>query len=407
MRLSRQLTESLVEAVTAKVGEKRERKDGYTWEKQQDGKWKRLGKTKDLKAKEEGVASAAQAVSEKDAPVPKGRIWIDHLPGMPKSTAEAHKDPQTGEYTPERKALHEEIISQFLAGTLKDSKGNVRPAKPVPPGKKPVSLFMLGTTASGKSSAREKVKPDPFGQYGAVEVDPDAVKQLLPEYKASVKASAKDAAKISHDESSYIADQIRRRALEQNKNVIVDGTGKNRDKMMAKINDAKNSKHSIQALMPHVPYEDCVQRADDRAEKTGRYVPHEIIKECADKVGKSFMSLQDQFDRFVLFDNRNRPAPPGKDFAPPVRLMSAPPRPPKVHDKERLARFKRESGIMEWVRVKGDGHLLSEASDARLGIDSSKLVQWYVDVLKAEEEHMASLPRDYKVGQGIEEVLGD
>jgi predicted ABC-type ATPase len=406
MRLSEELSRGLVE-VAAKPGEKRERKDGYTWEKQRDGTWKRLGKTKDLKAKE-GALDAGAALAAKDDPVPKKRIWIDHLPGMPKNTSEAHKDPQTGEYTPERKALHDKIIDAFLNGP--HGLGKKR-AKVVPSSKEPVSLFMLGTTASGKSTARDRVKPNPFEKHGAVIVDPDAIKQMLPEYQQSLDASARDAAKIVHDESSYIASKLSDAAMKSHKNVIIDGTGKSLDKMKQKISKARSSGYNINALMPHVPYDDCVERADQRAEEEGRYVPHEIIKECADKVGKNFMALQDQFDKFSLFDNRNRPKLPNGKWPPPVLIMKAPPRPPKVTNPKLFDVFKKENGLMESVRlfnplveVLGEQQELNRKPAA---FNETQLAAWYMAAAQLEAERMEKLPRDFKVGEGIELPLND
>jgi len=402
MRFSEKLR-TLIEAKAAKPGEKRERKDGYTWEKQKDGKWKRLGKTKDLKDKE-AVFDSTEARKEKDSPLPVGRTWIDHRPGMPKDTSEAHKDPQTGEYTPERKALHKKIIDAFVnGGGLGD-----KPAKVVPPSKKPISMFMLGTTASGKSTARDQVEPNPFGDYGAVVVDPDAIKAMIPEYQQSVNASARDAAAIVHKESSEIANEINKVAMEQRKNVVVDGTGKNLKKMQTKIAAAKNKGYHASALMPHVPAQDCKQRADERAEKTGRYVPHHIIEDCAANVGKNFLALQDQFDDFNLFDNRNRPKTPQGDWPSPVLIMKAPPRPPKIKDRGLFEVFKRESGIKEWVKTRIINPLVEALKGEKPpAYKESKIAAWYIATAQKEDELLDAMPYDFRVGEGIEQPLND
>lgn len=405
MRLSEELSRGLSEAKAAEVGEKRERKDGYTYEKQRDGKWLRIGKTADLKAEENRLSSSA-ALKAKDQPLPTGRVWIDHLPGMPKNTSEAHKDPQTGEYTEERKALHNKIIDAFLNG---EGVGGV-PAKKVPKGKKPVSLFMMGTTASGKSTARDQVEPNPFDDFGAVVVDPDAIKTMLPEYQASVNASAKDSAVIVHKESSEIANEINKRAMEQRKNVVVDGTGKDKNKMDWKIADARNSGYHVAALMPHVPVDDCKMRADARAEEEGRYVPHNIIEQCAANVGKNFLALQDQFDSFNLFDNRNRPKLDGK-WQKPKLIAKAPPKPPKIVDPSLFSVFKRESGIMEWIATRVVNPLIEalgmNGDEKPAAFRGSRVADWYMATAQAEMERMDTMPREFKRGQGIELPLND
>jgi predicted kinase len=411
MRLSEELFGGLFEAKRAKPGEKRERKDGYTWQRQDYGKepaWIRLGKTADLKKQEQEGLSAGAALKAKDEPVPKGRQWIDHLPGMPKNTSKAHKDPQTGEYTPERQALHKKIIDSFLNEGFDSTDEKKVVPKKVPPSEKPVSLFMMGTTASGKSTARAQVDINVFDKYSAVVVDPDAIKEMLPEYQQSVAASAKDAAWICHDESSDIAKKINAEALKQNKNVIVDGTGKNLEKMQKKINNSRNSGYHISALMPHVPYEDCVKRADDRAEKKGRYVPHEIIKECADHVGKNFMALQGQFDNFNLFDNRNRPQNPDGSWPDPAMIMKSPPKPPKILDKKLFNMFKKDNKIMEMFMTKIVNPLLEAIRGEKPpAARVSKMAEWYIATARKEAEQLASLPKDFKIGEGIEQPLND
>jgi len=416
MSLSSQLDDALAEWAMAKPGEKRERKDGYIWQKQRSGAWKRLHKAAGRKAgAEEGAAveAASKAMNAKDAPVPKGRIWIDHVPGLPNDTQKAHIDTETGDYKPERKALHRKIIEGFLAGNM--VKGEFVPAQVVPEGHQPETLFMMGTTASGKSSARREVDPDPFKKFGVVEVDPDAIKAMLPEYQKSISMSARDAAKITHEESSDIADQIRKLALEQNKNILVDGTGKTLDTVEKKIKEAKARGHHISALMPHVPLDQCKERADDRAEKKGRYVPHFVIEKCAEKVGKNFMALKDTFDTFTLFDNRTLE---GGKRKPPTPIMKKPPEPPKVIDSDYFKLFLRESGItMEWIRSKGN--LMTEQDqekmDSREGpppkkkraVDPEAYDAWFINTIEAENAANDAEPADYKVGEGVEEVLGD
>jgi hypothetical protein len=374
MRLSGQLGDALTEGKAAKPGEKRERKDGYVWEKQRDGTWKRLHKAKGKgRAEEQSAADKAkaadQAMRAKDAPLPKGRIWIDHVPGLPHDTQKAHIDPETGDYTPERKRLHKKIVDSFLAGSyMKDKDGNKKfvPARPVPPDRQPETLFMMGTTASGKSGARKTIQPNPFEEYGVVEVDPDAIKAMLPEYQQSIAASAKDAAKITHEESSDIAEQIRKLALEQNKNVIVDGTGKTKEKVEKKIAEAR---------------------------------------------GKNFMAIHDQFDTFTLFDNRTLP---GGKRKPPTPIMSKPPKPPKVVNTDYFKMFLRENGItMEWLRSEGtpmseqDREPDEAPPERKPAVDNDKLIDWFIKTVEKEDEELDSLPSDYKVGEGVEEVLGD
>lgn len=58
--------------------------------------------------------------------------------------------------------------------------------------------------------------------------------------------------------------------------------------------------------------------------------------------------------------------------------------------------------------VRNEPPQVSEQPQEReLGIDVDLLEQWFVAALEQEAKDLAALPKAYKVGEGIEEVLGD
>jgi predicted ABC-type ATPase len=275
------------------------------------------------------MAKAKAKAPKTDAPMPTGRQWIDHAPGLPMDTAEAHRLSGKGAsavYTPERTKLHEAIIEGFI-----------EKAKPVPPDRTPVALFLMGVTASGKSSAKDEVDIKPFKDLGAVDIDPDAVKKALPEYDEAVKASAKDAAKMAHAESSDVADKVGETGLANRMNVVFDGTGKNLAKMRANIARAKALGYRVMAIMPHVTLDTAKTRADIRAEDKGRYVPHAIIEQAHAAVPGNFMALLSEFDEFSLFDNNGEPPPS-------LMLTKGAGGQPEVQNAAMFEAFQREAG---------------------------------------------------------------
>lgn len=350
-------------------------------------RWKRvadmdkLGKAKAARG-DTGGKVADKALRDKHAPASVGRKWIDHAEGMPLNTAEHYKD-EHGHYSADRQVLHDRIISQFLSL-----------GEPVPLTHKPVALFMLGVTASGKSTARAHLPDNPFAEsgLGAVEVDPDAIKVLLPEYQASLRASAKDSAWITHAESSEIAAEIGRRAVADRRNVIYDGTGKSLKKMQAKIDNVKSSGYAVTALMPHISTAECKRRADARAERTGRYVPHSIIDQCGETVPGNFIKLSTSFDSFSLFDNSGK-VPPG-----PKLIMRKPPDPPDVVDKKLYDAFRKLSKAET---------MDDDKKEKPLAVDITKLGDWFKRKIQAEEQAHKKAKVRYRVGEGIEEVLND
>jgi len=411
------LAESLSVALTekaARVGEKRERKDG-TWVKVAPNRWVkektwRGGASKidpvalEKAKKAQASGSAAKEMSEQ--PLPTGRAWIDHAPGLPEQTV--HEQRVSGEgpsavYKPERAKLHNTIIDAFL-----------KEAKPVPPDQKPVALFMMGIPASGKSSARNKVSIDPFDNLGAVPVDPDACKEALPEYQDAIANSAKDAAWMAHEESSDISEKVGAEAVRQRKNVIFDGTGKNLAKMKARIAAAKAAGYHVMAIMPHVDLDEAKKRAGDRAEKVGRFVPHSIIEGAFKKVPGNFLQLAEDFDEFSLFDNNGG--------GPRLMMSKRAGGETKVEDEELFRKFR---GVAESVGLTDAGYAVSfwsggysmteKKGRAANGPPGGKkpaasmdvLEKWYRETDKADRGKLAKMPKKFKKGEGIETPLSD
>lgn len=379
MSLSAQLGRALLSEVTYRVGTVRTRKDG-DYMKVAPGKWRRLpsggrkGKTAE--------PSADESLAKAHAPVPRGRKWIDHAPGLPMDTSKAHT--VDGEYTPERKRLHKSIVDEFVGQ-----------GKVVPKNRKPVALFMLGITASGKSSVRKKVKNDPFEEFGTVEVDPDAVKWKLPEYRQALDASARDAAKMAHKESSDVASEIGRRAVQERRNVIFDGTGRNLEKMKRQIAEAKKAGYDVRAIMPHVPVDEALRRADARAEQTGRWVPHDVVKEMAPKVVSNFLKLAPEFGNTMLFDNSG---------SEPVLMFRSPP--PTVVDPKRFSDFqKAKTEAIDYpISIDYIGSAMKEDSAKKEpAAKVDELERWFREMdAVARDERKGE--KKYEPGEGVEMV---
>jgi hypothetical protein len=112
-------------------------------------------------------------------------------------------------YPPERVALHARIVNLMLQGAGAHQQ--------------PEALFLAGGPASGKStlvnSGRARPKPD------AVDVNPDIVRTMLPEYQALVAAGDEGASAKVHEEASHISKMVMNLALMRRHHVTVDGTG--------------------------------------------------------------------------------------------------------------------------------------------------------------------------------------
>jgi predicted ABC-type ATPase len=271
-----------------------------------------------------------QAKQEQPKEVVTKRDWIDHAPGMPKQTRDKYakvekvtgKDGKTHEkvtYTKGRQSLHADIVNKFLAGK-----------KPADEGQQKVAVVMMGGPASGKTSLVRGILGERFDDF--VNVNPDDVKEDIPEYNDAVSQDARDAAYMAHEESSDIAGVVKQEAEEGGYNIIVDGTGKDASKHIGTIKDLQSKGYRIMLLMPDVGMQEAVNRVEDRATKTGRYVPEDIVRMAHAKIPGNFEKIARESDEFALYNSRGRP--------PEVMWEGGKDKEDTVHDEGFVDKFK-------------------------------------------------------------------
>lgn len=222
------------------------------------------------------------------------RVWHDEKPSpdLPDETWQPHFDghpDQGGKPSAERvAAVHAPIMEKAL---------NV---PPVAPGVQKIAVVTMGGPASGKSSGLGALANDP----NFVKVDPDGIKEQLPEYQKAIDPAATwtKAAAMAHEESSYIAKQIKAKAIEQGNHLIVDGTGANAEKFMQGIEDLKAKGYQVHLVMPHVEVEEALPRAMARGQKIGRIVPEPFIREAYSKIPNNFERIAAKVDSFKMVD---------------------------------------------------------------------------------------------------------
>ena len=243
----------------------------------------------------EGKAKAEKSEGKK--PIEGKRTWTDKLPeGMKPETWQSHYDKhpeQGGKPTAERKAsVHDPIVKAALD------------VKPPAPGEQKLAIMTMGAPASGKSSALRDIDTSKY-----VKVDPDAIKEKLPEYQKAI--SDKDntyrgAAVMAHEESSAIAKDIMRQAMANGNHIVVDGTGANEKSFLSKMKQLQDAGYKVHVAMPHLEKEEGIARMKDRAEKSGRMVPEKFAREAYDSIPRNFESIARQADSFALHDNAGK-----------------------------------------------------------------------------------------------------
>ena len=228
-----------------------------------------------------------------------------------------HIDPETGDFTEERKALHEKIINQFLDG--------------VPAQENPIQYMNGGGPASGKGTMttgdNAKItgyppthRVDDEGNYvptdnpGAVIIDPDQLKLSLPEAQEAVRKRAageelspeeKNWAWNTHEESSYLGKRLTQAALERGVHLLLDGVNDGSpEEVREKVQKARDAGYSVEANYIYLDPEEALRRAKSRAARSGRVVPDEVVLEAYANMPRVFDDVKDGlFDKVRLFDN--------------------------------------------------------------------------------------------------------
>lgn len=284
----------------------------------------------------------------------KQRIWVSGTDfGLPKQTIYIHAKSTSrtndfGEpvrdYTPERRRLHERIIKDHVAR--------------IPPAEgKPTAIVMMGGGGAGKGSVKKALYGD---LPDFVNVDPDEVKKEIPEYQEAMglsqidgkQVTAEDAAFMAHEESSDVSEEIRQRAMENRQNVVLDGTGKNADKYIDKVNKLKKAGYHVQLLYAHTDMEEAVSRAKQRADRSGRWVPDPILREAHTKIPVNFEKVARHTDSFSLVES-TRP--------PKVLWEGGGDREDDIHDEAKVREFKQLANRMADKLGKPKPHAMTKS----------------------------------------------
>lgn len=205
-------------------------------------------------------------------------------------TQAKYRDPQTGQYTPERQQLHAGIVSQLLRG--------------LKPSQQPTVYMLGGGTASGKSSLVKSGKLN--HPHKLAHIDSDGIKEQLPEYAAQIAAKDTTAAAYNHEESSDVSSMAVDQSLANKFDVLMDGTGDSSiEKLRDKVTKWKAAGHRVSADYCTVPTETAIKWANDRGAKTGRVVSESVLRGIHAGVSQVVPQAISEglYDDFRLWDN--------------------------------------------------------------------------------------------------------
>jgi hypothetical protein len=190
--------------------------------------------------------------------------------------------------TPERQALRQVIADELYgSGAAK---------------KERKAFIIMGLPASGKSTISNPIA----AEHGALVVDADMAKELLPEFAGGKFAGA------VHQESSDITDLILDKALDNNDNMILPVIGKNLDKMRRLIALLNQEGFEVNLRLMDISPESAAKRGISRWKETGRFVdPNYIVNEVGLKPQQNFAILKSE-GGLNSYEHYNNDVPKGE-----------------------------------------------------------------------------------------------
>jgi predicted ABC-type ATPase len=244
----------------------------------------------------------------------------------------------TGPYTPERTALHGRIASLLLQGS--------------PASSKPQAVFLAGGPASGKTSIVRAGGTEMNG--AAVDINPDIVKAMLPEFEKMKAAKDPTAAAKMHEESSHIAKMVMNLAVARKQNVLVDGVGNSPPgKFAGKIKAATDAGYDTKVVYATIPTDEAVARStkranDPKSDSYGRVVPEGYIRAAHKDVSARYIEDVSKLGVAIdVWDNTGRPP---KLIAQHPKIGAT-----TVHDRKAYADFVGKSGQRPFWQAGGPG----------------------------------------------------
>lgn len=170
--------------------------------------------------------------------------------------------------SPERQALRENIANQLYGeGAINKDR---------------VVDIILGPPASGKSTLANPT----LERRGAILIDSDEAKKLLPEYDNGMGANA------VHRESKLIIDGVLERAIAAGDNIVHPIVGHDPGKVQKLIDNFKEIGYSVHVSLVSTDTETSLQRNQQRFFATGRLVPPDYIMAVGDKPIRAFQQLK-------------------------------------------------------------------------------------------------------------------
>ncbi|WP_282782237.1 zeta toxin family protein [Phaeodactylibacter xiamenensis] len=208
-----------------------------------------------------------------------------HIETLPQTKKMHTKD---GEYTAERKKLHDKIITEEVEGNACIRR------------EAPIAILTGGLPGSGKSTYIRNNK-DWMTNPAIFKIDADDIRAKLPEYKGW---NASQTHSETQDLTKTLLNKVGKFGCSFD--VIYDGTMNKSKKYKPLIDTLKKEGYRVFIMFMKVDKETSMERAMGRYKRSGRYVPRFVIEEGAENGLAAFNELKNEVDGYVLVDGKTQ-----------------------------------------------------------------------------------------------------
>lgn len=248
-------------------------------------------------AAQDAAESASEPLAQRDAPnfgLPPAPVTLSTNDPLLQNTAEIPDD------TPVTVKGVETTRGEFREGVVENHFEGIT----APTGRAPIAYVMGGGGGSGKGYVSSILRQSgDIAEDNVVHIDPDNIKQAIPEYQEIVTAGDHRAAAVVHQESSMLADRALERGISGKYDLLLDKTLGNEGKGVAYIQRLKDAGYEVRLFGVTAPPLQALRNASARAHTTGRYVPTEALLTAHKGFNEAFPVYARMVDSARLYEN--------------------------------------------------------------------------------------------------------
>ena len=205
-------------------------------------------------------------------------------------------------YTFERQRFQDSVLQDFMQKVSITDKDGFVCTTPT----EPWIVFTAGAMGAGKSwTMKRMVDRGLFPLVAFVNVDPDELRRMLPEYHLYANLAPELAGELTRKEAGFLAEILTLAGLQAGKNVLVDGSLRDSKWYQEYFGRLRKEFPILRLAIIQVtaPKETILARARARAEETGRVVPEPLLLQAYEQVPRSVKVLQPLVDYHVTLHN--------------------------------------------------------------------------------------------------------